>query len=85
VNAVGGERVNAARRDGSVKVWYSSAAVVRNSALSVSVTTLTEGPFVLDWVVVGARFCSEEDLLIEVLEMYFGVEKPLDGFDPGAC
>lgn len=41
---MGGARVNAAMRCGSVNVWYSSAAVVRNSSLSVSVVVLTEGP-----------------------------------------
>ena len=42
---VGSDRVNAARRGRSVKVLYSSAAVVRNSSVSINVVVFTRGPF----------------------------------------
>ena len=49
--------MNAAMREGSVKVVYNSAAVVRNSSVEVKLVVLTEGwPAVLVVVVLGACF-----------------------------
>lgn len=77
--------MKAAIRCGSVKVAYSSSAEVRNSSLAVTDVTLTDDPPVcdvdVDFVSVGASAC----LVIDELETYFGVLKPLDGLLPAAC
>lgn len=65
VKFFGGDRVKAASRWGSVNVWKSSAAVVRNSVLSVMVTVLTSFPE-LAWVAV-AETCGPLALLTEEL------------------
>lgn len=74
--------MNAAILWGSVNVWNRLAASVRNSVLSFMVVTLTTAPELL--------FCDaasglDVDLLTLELEYTFGVVKPLDGLEPGAC
>ncbi len=49
--SLGGARVKAAIRCGSVKVWYISSAVVRNSSVAVTVVVLTEELPVVEVVV----------------------------------
>jgi len=56
---------------------------VRNSVESVTVVTFTDGPLPLDCVVDGVD--ASPDLGIDVLDIYFGVENPLEGFEPAAC
>lgn len=66
-----------------MNVWNNSAAVVRNSVLSLIVVTLTTEPVLV--------FCEPlsvfelVDLFTLELEYTLGVVKPLEGFEPGAC
>ena len=72
--------MKAAMRWGSVKVWYSSEAGARNSSVSVTVVVFTRlPPFFWVMVVVDEEAAGGVGLWI------LGVEKPLDGFEPGAC
>lgn len=65
---------------GSMNVWYSSSAVVRNSSLSVSFEVLT---MVLEPALVfGVAAAAVASRLGSI---YLGVETPLEGPDPGAC
>jgi len=74
--------VKAAMREASVNVVYNSDAVVRNSAESLRVVTLTFFPLPESCVLVAEVWF---DLVTWELETYLGVEKPLEGLEPGAC
>jgi hypothetical protein len=68
-------------RWGSVKVWKSSSAVVRNSSDAVTVVVLTATLLVeVVVVVLGA-----EVSLAALWGWNAGFGKPLEGFTPGAC
>merc|ERR1712137_573243 len=79
---LGGARVKAAIRWGSVNVWKSCSASVRNSCWSLREVTLT---CELPVLAVVELFDSSPDLLMEEFCRVRGVLKPDEGLLPGAC